>query len=787
VPRYRRIVLGLAAAGLCLAGFGVVRLDREVAARLGPDAVVAHARLFAAPFRIMEGMDLEGAAVFERLREVGYREDGALARPGTWRRRSGRLELRLPAFDDVVHPLPERRVRIDLAGTTVRAIVDVPSGDRHVGVTLEPALLGVTWNGGWQRRRPVRLAALPHHVTDAVLAAEDARFRQHWGIDLRGIGRALRANVEARAVVQGASTITQQLAKNVFLTPRRTLARKLQEAVLALLIERRYTKDEILGLYLNEIYLGRADATNIVGIGEAARLFFGKDASALSVGEAATIAGIIHAPNRDSPLRYPGRAERRRNLVLRRMVRSGFLARADELAARRVPLKPRSDPVPAIEGLFFLEEVRREVESRLGADALGNRRLDVFTTLDTRMQRAAERGVATTLATLESRHRWLRGRKQALEGAFVVLDTRRGAIRALVGGRDFAHRPFDRAVTARRQAGSTFKPFVYLAAFTAEPARITASSLVQDRPLTLHVAGERWRPENYDGVFRGPVTVRTALEKSLNVPTVRLSEDVGIDAVARIAHAAGWKGELPRVPALALGVAETSLVELAASYAIFPRGGTTIVPHAVRAVRLPDRAVPFEPVVADTPTSADLDPRAVYLVHHLLEGVVDRGTARALRARGFRGPLAGKTGTTNEYRDAWFVGYTPDLVAASWVGFDDGRPLRLSSAATALEVWAEVMRPISRAQRTVRFAVPPGIVFRDVDPTSGLLPTPACPRTVREAFLDGTAPERACVTRPALLAPSDRFDEVFDEPVRVLGNWMREARRFFEGATHRRR
>ena len=769
----------------------LVGLDREVAARLGGAATRAHTRFFAAPFRILEGMDLERGHVFDRLREVGYRDDPDLASPGTWRRRPGRLELRLPAIDDVARPLPARSVRIDLAptregdGTTVRAIVDVPTGERHGGVTLEPALLDVTWNGAWQRRRPVRLAALPRHVPQAILAAEDVRFYEHHGIDLRGVARAFWVDVQAGRLAEGASTITQQLAKNLFLTPSRTWRRKLREAALALSIERRLAKDAILELYLNEVYLGRSGAANVVGIGEAARTFFGKAASDLSLGEAATIAGIIHAPNRDSPLRYPTRAERRRDTVLHRMARAHFITHAEEAAARRAPLHVASQPAPPLEGLFFLEQVRREVEKRLGDGALAAEPLDVYTSLDPAMQRAAERGVAEALAALERDHRWLRGRKTELEGAFVILDARTGAVRALVGGRDFAGHPFDRAVSARRQAGSTFKPFVYLAALQTAPARFTPSTLLEDRPLTLHVGDDRWQPANYDGLFRGPVTLRTALEQSLNVPTVRLSEEIGVDTVARVAAAAGWQGELPRVPALALGVAETSLVELAASYAVFPRGGVPVAPSVVRAVRTPDRALAFGDGAAppaDTP--ATVDPRAAYLVHHLLEGVVDRGTARALRARGVRGPLAGKTGTTNEYRDAWFVGYTPDLVAAAWVGFDDGRPLRLSSAATALPMWLAVMAPILRAQPPAAFDVPPGIVFRDVDPRSGLLPTYACPDTIREAYLAGTEPDRPCVARPALLRPSRDFRDVFEEPARLIGDWMRQARRFFERGRH---
>ncbi len=354
-------------------GWYVVRLDRRVAERLGGDGGHAHSRFFAAPFPIVAGLDV--GVVQQRLDDRGYRNDRELAAPGTWRRGAGALEVRLRAFPDVDGDLPERRARLDLDGTTVRAIVDVASGTRRAHATLEPAPLDVTWNGAWERRRPVRLAEIPMHVRQAVLAAEDVRFYDHHGLDVRGIARALWVDLHAQRAAEGASTLTQQLARSFFLTPRRTLTRKLQEALLALVIERRLSKDAILELYLNEVYLGRAGATNVVGIGEAARTFFDKRAADLTVGEAATIAGIIRAPNASSPLRAPDRARRRRNAVLHRMLRAGFLDAAAEEAERRTPFAARGKAAPPVEGLYFLEQVRRDVESRLGEGALLRRRL----------------------------------------------------------------------------------------------------------------------------------------------------------------------------------------------------------------------------------------------------------------------------------------------------------------------------------------------------------------------------------------------------------------------------
>ena len=367
------------------------------------------------------------------------------------------------------------------------------------------------------------------------------------------------------------------------------------------------------------------------------------------------------------------RARRRRDAVLDRMAAAGMLKPAAAAAAKRAPLGAIAETPAGPTGIFLLETARQELERAVGAAAVRDGGLDVYTTMDLTMQRHAERGVATGLAALERRHRWLRNREPPLEASFVILDLRDGAVRALVGGRDFPRRPFNRAVAARRQAGSTFKPLVYLTAFRQDPARFTATTLLEDRPLTLRSGGDLWEPANYDQQFHGLVTIRSALERSLNVPTVRLAQAVGIDAVAATATSAGWSGELPRVPALALGAADTTLMEIAGLYAAFPRLGAAVTPYVVRGAVGRDGALMDRDSVAmlrRAPTDRRaFDAESAYLVHALLEGVVDRGTARRLRRDGFTGPLAGKTGTTNDYRDAWYVGYSPDLLGADLGGF----------------------------------------------------------------------------------------------------------------------
>jgi penicillin-binding protein 1B len=632
-------------------------------------------------------------------------------------------------------------------------------------------MLDVTWNGRWQARRHVVLAKLPPHVPEAILAAEDVRFYSHPGIDLIGVLRAIFVNLRAGEIRQGASTLTQQLAKNFFLTPERTWRRKAQEVILAWMIESRMTKKEILAWYLNEVYLGRDGAANIIGVGQAARTFFGKPAAELSPGEAATIAGIISSPNPNSPLRYPDRASKRRNRVLRQMVAANFIEPEVAAEERKNAIVVKRSRRPVLEAPFFLSQARREVSGKLGESSLLAERLDIYTTLDPATQMSAERGVRLTIARLEKAHAWMRSGKEPLEAAFVALDPRDGSVLALVGGRDYTHRPFNRATQARRQLGSTFKPFVYLAAFEGHPRSITPSTPLEDKPLSIRTGSKIWTPANYDGRFRGTVTVRRALEASLNVPTVRLAQVTGIDDIAQIAAATGWDGELPRVPSLALGVAETSLLDLAGAYTVFPMNGTAAEPYFVRGVLDQEKNVRYR---HDPVTYQSADPRAAYLVHHLLEGVVDRGTARALRRKGFTRPLAGKTGTTNNFRDAWFVGYAPTILGAAWIGFDNGRPLRIPSSATALNLWASAMGPILDARPARAFTVPEGLVFRRVDPQTGLLPAPECPDTILEAFIDGTEPHLDCRKRLRVKTARRTIEAPVRETTRKIGGWFKK-------------
>lgn len=591
-------------------------------------------------------------------------------------------------------------------------------------------------------RRWVPLRDVPAPVVAAVLAAEDHRFYDHPGVDPLAIGRALWTNLRHGEVRQGGSTITQQLAKNLYYGRQRTVTRKVQDALAALVIERMYGKDQILETYLNEVYLGQIGPVAIHGIGEAAYRYFGKPVGRLTLAEGALLAGMIKGPNTYSPLRDRRLALKRRNEVLRRLKDLGRLSEEDYRAALDSPLKLS----PRIEGLtlgpYFLDYVLQEVERSPAAGLPPGARID--TTLDPRLQRLAEGTIAKGLARLEARIPVARNARQPLQGALVALDARSGAILAMVGGRDYRASQFNRAVQARRQAGSLLKPFVYLAAFETgaevEGRPVTPATLVKDEPLTFDEGAAPWSPQNYDRQYHGLVSARAALEQSLNVPAVRLAQSVGVRPLIALLERLGLAGPFGEDLSLALGSAGVSLLEMTAAYGALAQNGLYLSPTGLRVVSLPtgERLLP-----APQERRQAVSPQAAYLTTSLLRGVVDRGTGAQARALGLTAVLAGKTGTTDEERDAWFVGYTPDLVIGVWVGFDDGTPLHLTGAQAALPIWVDFARQVIPPD-SPDFPQPGGIAVRMVDPASGLLATADCPESVEEMFIEGTEPEDYC-------------------------------------------
>jgi penicillin-binding protein 1B len=592
------------------------------------------------------------------------------------------------------------------------------------GRRAEPVPVGPIDDRLAEQRIPLRVEELPDHLIQAVLAVEDQRFYQHDGLDFRRIGGALLANLRARRVAQGGSTLTQQLAKNLFLSADRTPLRKIRETAYASVLEAQYDKAEILEAYLNEVYLGQGGGNQIHGVGAAARYYFGKDARKIGPAESAILAGMISAPNRYSPSRHPWTARRRRNLVLQLMTEQGRITRAVAERASRIRVPTRTYPARSLDSRHFRDFAVAELGTRTPA-----RGVAVLSTLDATLQRAAGRAVREGLARFQAR---------GIEAALVAIDPRTGDILAMIGGREYGASQFNRATEARRQPGSAFKPVVALAALERhgddDPA-FTLASVVEDEPLSLKTPAGRWEPSNYDHEFRGQVTVRQAMEQSLNVPFVRIGLAVGSQRIVNAARRLGIVSALDPVPSLALGSSAVTLLELVRAYGVFATGGDLAVSRAVLA-RQPLGGAGAD--VREPEVTRVVDPAAAYLVTSALEGVVARGTGRGLDVGGRFGAIAGKTGTSNDWRDAWFVAYSSTLVVGVWVGFDDGRSLGMTGAAAALPIVAGFLAQANPEDESGSFPVPDGLatanVARGAADWDGECGT-------KEVFLAGTEPE----------------------------------------------
>jgi penicillin-binding protein 1B len=579
---------------------------------------------------------------------------------------------------------------------------------------------------------------------NAVLATEDRRFFHHRGIELRAVLRAARSDLQHGEVRQGGSTITQQLARTLFLTPERSWGRKVREAVIAVALEVRYPKDRILEAYLNSVYLGQDGSVAVYGLGAAARHFLHKELTAVQLDEAALLASAISAPNRIFS-GDPIRARAGRDAVLQAMRGQGMVseAAAEDAMAHQLRWRPGGSFVQAP---YFVDLAREEIARRVGLPASGEVR--IATTLDPVLQRAAESAIRDGIQRIERRRPSLgRGKLQA---ALIAIEPASGQIRALVGGRRYVDSPFNRATRAARQPGSLFKPIVYLAAFEAERMGVlpglTPASLIADEPTVIQVDGDAWSPRNIDHRFHGPVTVRRALEESLNIPAARVAQDVGVDRVVQMAQALGIEHPLAPVPSLALGTSDVTLLEITGAFAALANQGVRAMPTTLAQAQAAAPgiiALPAPPVRAASRESS-------FLITHILRGVMSRGTARASASWGLSNVSAGKTGTTDGLRDAWFVGYTPDLAIGVWLGLDDGSPLGLTGAQAALPVWAAVMGVAVRRSPPRPFEPPPGVVLAAVDRDTGRPASFWCggKAVIEEAFRAGSEPQGGCVSLP---------------------------------------
>ncbi|HET9212232.1 MAG TPA: PBP1A family penicillin-binding protein [Thermoanaerobaculia bacterium] len=749
------VVAGLAVSALLFLGGFVLAGYLWNLSRRFPEAPFRQpSRLYASAPVLTPGEVFSPAEMVAELKDAGYREApaGAPVSPGTYRRLGDRVVANLRHF-----PTPDGEAGGAAVGAAFR-------GNRVAGVwvdgrpaksaALEPPLLASFYDKELEERRPVTLDRLPDEVVKAVLAAEDSGFYTHGGVSPTGVARALLVDLRG-GEVQGGSTITQQLVKNVYLSNRRTLRRKAEEALIAMVVEMRYGKQAILEAYLNEIYLGRGGPANLIGLGAAARSYFNRDAAELTLAQAATLAGMIQSPGGNSPLEHPDRALERRNWVLQRMGELGWVSPERVKQAQSEPLGVDPHPVETRPiAPYFANEAAAEARDRFDAAELGGKGYLLFSTLRWTDQRRAEAAVAQGLGGLDN------GKgKHRLQAALVSVDPGDGAVLAWVGGRDYEKSQFDRVTQARRQVGSAFKPVIYAAALTE--GVINPASLLNDSPIQVRIGNASWQPQNYDRAFRGWVTARTALEQSLNIPTVRVALQVGIPRVIELAHELGLNEKLQPRPSLALGAFEASPFEMAQVYATLAAGGLRPPLHTLAAVidpkgeringddlPAPKRALPVE---------------SAYLVTSMLQGVIDHGTAAAARGLGVDGPLAGKTGTTNDRRDNWFAGYSPDRASVVWVGYDDNSPTSLSGARAALPIWSRFTAAVRPARGYPGFPRPAGVVQATIDPTTGQLATEYCPYRVTELFPSWAAPVEPC-QRHSPNGPEQTADLTLNQP-----------------------
>jgi penicillin-binding protein 1B len=693
-------------------------------------------RIFGRPFEIRAGRPISPAQLVQRLNDVGYAEREKAAQPGEFTVSPGFVVVAPRTGDDKPH-----LIRVDFSKSAAPVVTKLTEiGGKAVDhVTLEAPLLAALAPG--QRRRNIPLAAIPKVMVDAVLSIEDKRFYDHPGVDpIRAVGAVLTNLKGDKPYLVGGSTLTQQIVKNTFLTPEKTLRRKVQEQFMSVVLETRFTKDQILELYLNDVVLGQRGPFEIHGVGEAARIFFGKDVRNITLSEAATIAGLIQSPSRLSPFRNPERAQERRNVVLQEMAENGAITSAQATAAAGEPLKIMTRALEN-EAPYFVDYVSHLVDEKYAGVLKMDTPVDVYTTLDLHLQRIAQEAVATGVAQLDKQ---LARRKVQPQVALVAVDPRTGEILALIGGRSYSQSQYNRAVTIQRQPGSVFKPFVYLAAFEkmAEDHRsdITPATVFIDEPTVFKDGENDYSPGNYQSEYDGPITVRRALALSRNVVAIKVAEAVGYQQVVNVWKRVGVGTPAKAYPSIALGVFEASPVEIATAYTLFTNNGSVRPLQALTRMMVGNKPTTIQPV----PPRPVAKPETAFLVTNLMRAVLNEGTGAGVRSAGFTLDAAGKTGTTNDLRDAWFVGFTPELLTVVWVGLDDNQPIGLSGSQAALPIWTSFMKRALASRSSASFEAPEGITYATIDKDTGKLATPMCPRTINEAFLAGTAPTDYC-------------------------------------------
>jgi penicillin-binding protein 1B len=719
---------------MTLAATGYVAwLDLHVRAQFEGRRWSVPARIYARPMELYPGMRLSGDDLERELRAAGYQPSAAARRAATYNRRGDSFRVHTRRFQFWDGEQAARQVRIQFNGRRVAGLRE--NGAKQALMRLDPAIIGRIYPNHHEDRVLLRLEEVPAGLVAALLSVEDREFEHHHGVSPRAIARAVFANLRAGALVQGGSTLTQQLAKSYFLSAERTWWRKLNDAVIALLLEAHYDKGEILEAYVNEVYLGQDGRRSIHGFGLAAQFYFGRDLDALQLPELALLVAVVRGPSYYNPRRHPRRATKRRNLVLEQMRELGIISatrakRVKSLPLGVTPASRASSRYPA-----FVDLVRRQLRRDYRDEDLRGEGLRIFTTLDLRTQRIAESALATRIARLE---RDKGGGRSVLQGAIIVTAPQSGEALAVVGGRNRGGAGFNRALDAVRPVGSLIKPAIYLAALE-QPGRYTLASRILDEPISIRTAtGTPWQPKNYDDRVHGRISLYEALVKSYNLATVRLGMEVGLDQVTNSLQRLGVERPLDPFPSLLLGAAELSPVEVTQMYQTLAGGGFRVPLRAIREVT----SARGEPL-SRYPLSVQqaFQPGPVFLVVEAMRGVMNEGTGRSARARmGANLVMAGKTGTTDDLRDSWFAGFTEDFLAVVWLGHDDNTPAGLSGAKGALQVWIDMMK--SLGPRSLRAQTPSGVEWAWTDLQRGLITENGCPGAVRFPYIRGSEPRR---------------------------------------------
>jgi penicillin-binding protein 1B len=746
-PAGKALAISFTLAFLLLAGVLThyyTKYSRLIDQKLSAGPFANTSKIFAAPRLIAVGDPITAEEIAAELRRCGYTESRGNAIGSFQIRPDGGIEI-FPGRDSY---FDEEAGLIKFANGRISQIVSLRDNTARGQYEIEPQLITNLFDRNREKRRLVKFADIPKVLIDAVTSAEDKRFFQHQGFDPLRIAKAAYVDLKEGRKEQGASTLSQQLARNLWLEPEKRWTRKMAELLITLRLEQTLSKQQIFEDYANQIYLGRRGSFSINGFGEAAEAYFGKDIRQLKLPEAATLAGIIQRPGYYNPYRNPDRVRERRNVVLSLMRQNDDIGDRDYALAVESPLNLAKGAIQSLDAPYFVDEVNEFLQSQFQDIDFQANSFRVYTTLDLDLQRAASEAIREGMQTVDDlirKQKRFKGQPiPEAQCALIALDPHTGEIKALSGGRNYGVSQLNH-ILAKRQPGSIFKPFVYTAALNTAieggPRILTAGTTVLDEPTTFWYDNKPYEPSNFKHEFHGTVTLRQALAKSLNVATVKVAEMVGFDAVVDFAKKAGLNYNIQPTPAVALGAYEVTPMEMAGAYTIFANQGVYVKPNFVSMVRSQDGKDIYNNKREERTV---LDPRVAYLMTNLMEEVMRSGTAAGVRARGFGVPAAGKTGTSH---DGWFAGYTSDLLCIVWVGFDDNRELDLEGAHSALPIWTEFMKRALqyRAYRNARhFEAPDGIVSAQIDPESGMQATPYCPTTITEVYISGTQPVTSC-------------------------------------------